>query len=163
MRIFSPLAKFFATDFYIGYIPARLSGKPGAKGGGTLGTLLGLLLIPLLPAGRNAYAVFLLAFTVFSVLVAHRFCADTGIEDDPRVIIDETAGYWFAAAWLPHTPLALLLAFLLFRAFDGLKPWPIRYVDDNVGGGFGVVLDDVLAGIASNLVLRILLLLPFFR
>lgn len=164
MNLFSKFSGLFATDFYLGCLPRKLTGKPKTTGGGTLGTLLGLALMPLLPQGRAAYAVFLLAACVFAVVVAHRYCADTGIEDDQRVVIDETVGYWTAVAWLPHNWLLLALAFGLFRAFDGLKPWPIRYVDDNVGGGFGVVLDDVLAGVASNLVLRVLLLfIPVLR
>lgn len=164
MNLFSKFSGLFATVFYLGCLPRKLTGKPKTTGGGTLGTLLGLALMPLLPQGRAAYAVFLLAACVFAVVVAHRYCADTGIEDDQRVVIDETVGYWTAVAWLPHNWLLLALAFGLFRAFDGLKPWPIRYVDDNVGGGFGVVLDDVLAGVASNLVLRVLLLfIPVLR
>ncbi len=164
MNLFSKFSAFFATDFYLGCVPSKLTGKPRATGGGTLGTLLGLALTPLLPHDRAAYAVFLAAACVFAVIVAHRYCADTGIEDDQRVIIDETVGYWTAAAWLPHNFLSLALAFGLFRAFDGLKPWPIRQVDDRVGGGLGVVLDDVLAGVASNLVLRgLLYFLPFLR
>jgi phosphatidylglycerophosphatase A len=164
MNLFSKFSKLFATGFYLGCLPRRLTGKPKTSGGGTLGTLLGLALVPLLPQGRAAYAVFLLAACVFAVVVAHRYCADTGIEDDQRVVLDETVGYWTAVAWLPHNWLLLALAFGLFRVFDGLKPWPIRQVDDNVGGGFGVVLDDVLAGVAANLVLRVLLpFLPFLR
>jgi len=155
--IFSKLSALLATCFYLGFLPAKVSGKSRAKGGGTLGTLLGMLLIPLLPEGRVQYAAFLLIITVIAVLASHKFCADTGIEDDQRVIIDETVGYWVAVAWLPHNFLALALAFGLFRAFDGLKPWPIRQVDNAVGGGFGVVLDDVLAGVAANLALRGLL------
>jgi phosphatidylglycerophosphatase A len=153
-KIYSKLAALLATDFYLGFLPSRLSGKQRAKGGGTLGTLLGLLLVPLLPEGRLPYAVFLLVVTGIAILVSDKFCFDTGVEDDQRIIIDETVGYWVAVAWLPHDLLALVLAFGLFRAFDGLKPWPIRQVDDTVGGGFGVVLDDVLAGVAANLVLR---------
>jgi len=164
MNLFSKFSALLATDLYLGCLPRKLTGKPKTTGGGTLGTLLGLALMPLLPRGHAAYAVFLLAACVFAVAVAHRYCADTGIEDDQRVVLDETVGYWTAAAWLPHNWLVLALAFGLFRAFDGLKPWPIRYVDDKVGGGLGVVLDDVLAGVAANLVLRVLLLfLPFLR
>lgn len=164
MNIVSEFSRLFATDFYIGCLPRKLTGKPKTTGGGTLGTLLGLALTPLLPAGRAPYAVFLLAACVFAVAVAHKYCADTGVEDDQRVVIDETVGYWTAVAWLPHNWLLLALGFGLFRAFDGLKPWPIRQVDDRVGGGLGVVLDDVLAGVAANLVLRVLLLaVPFLR
>ncbi|MCX5785311.1 MAG: phosphatidylglycerophosphatase A [Elusimicrobia bacterium] len=161
MKIWSKFAELFATDFYLGFLPAKITGRSRGSGGGTLGTLLGLLLIPLLPEGRTAYAVFLLAAAAFAVLVSHKFCADSGVEDDQRVIIDETIGYWAAIAWLPRGFFTLVCAFALFRAFDGLKPWPIRQADESVGGGFGVVLDDVLAGIAANLVMRgLMLFLP---
>jgi phosphatidylglycerophosphatase A len=157
MKIFSEFCALFATDFYLGSLPRKITGKPKTTGGGTLGTLLGLAVMPLLPAGRAAYAYFLAGACLLAVIVAHKYCKDTGIEDDQRVVIDETVGYWTAVAWLPHSWLVLALGFGLFRAFDGLKPWPIRQVDDNVGGGLGVVLDDVLAGVAANIVLRLLL------
>ncbi len=162
MRIYSFIAKLLATDFYIGCIPSALAGRP-RSGGGTLGTLFGLALLPLLPEGRAAYGVFLLVSYAVAVAAAHRTCKDSGVEDDQRVVLDETVGYWTAMAWLPHSWIAMLLGFGLFRIFDGLKPWPIRYVDERVGGGLGVVLDDVLAGVASNLVLRLILLLPFLN
>jgi len=154
MKLFTTLAEFFATDFYIGYIPAKMTGRFHAKGGGTLGTLLALILLPLLPSGRHSYALFILLASAFAILVSHKACADYGVKDDQRIIIDETIGYWIATAWLPHRPFALACAFILFRAFDGLKPWPIRAVDRSVGGGLGVVLDDVLAGVAANLAMR---------
>lgn len=162
MRVISALSEFFATDFYIGYIPAKITGRFRAKGGGTLGTFLALILTPLLPSSRFGYAVFILLFSVFAMLVSHKTCVDYGVEDDQRVIIDETVGYWAAIAWLPHGFAALVCAFILFRAFDGLKPWPIRVIDRSVGGGFGVVLDDILAGLAANLVMHGLLFAEVF-
>jgi len=161
-KFYSKLSTIIATDFYLGYLPAKVTGKPRASGGGTLGTLLALLLTPLLPEGRVLYGVFILLAFIFAVLMSHKFCADSGIEDDQRIIIDETIGYWVAIAWLPHGLYILGCAFILFRAFDGLKPWPIRMIDRSVGGGFGVVLDDALAGVAANLVLRGLMLFGVF-
>lgn len=155
MAITSRISAFISTCAYLGYLPVRLTGRTRGTGGGTIGTLIGLVLLPCLPSGRASYAVFLLAAFFVSSLAAHRFCADTGVKDDQRVIVDETVGYWVAAAWLPRDIVTLALAFGLFRAFDGLKPWPIRLADRNVAGGLGVILDDVLAGLAANLMLRL--------
>ncbi|HNW45648.1 MAG TPA: phosphatidylglycerophosphatase A [Elusimicrobiales bacterium] len=157
----SSVSAFVATCAGLGYLPVRLTGRERGAGGGTIGTLVGLALLPALPSGPGRYAAFLLAAIAVSSLAAHKFCADTGTHDDQRVIIDETVGYWVAVAWLPRDILTLALAFGLFRAFDGLKPWPINVADKKVGGGFGVVFDDVLAGAAANLVLRaVYLIIP---
>ena len=155
MKFYSAAARFFATGFYLGLLPSRITG--GHKGGGTLGTLLGLVLIPFLPADKTAYSIFLCVFAVFAVAVSHKTCSDYGTKDDQRVVIDETAGYFTAMAWLPREPLMLAATFLLFRVFDGLKPWPIGAADRSVSGGVGVVLDDLLAGAATNLVIRAVL------
>ena len=62
--------------------------------------------------------------------------------------LDEFIGVWIAL--IPaHTPIEIVSAVILFRFFDIIKPWPISYVDRHVHGGFGMVLDDVLAGVAT--------------
>ena len=70
--------------------------------------------------------------------------------------IDEIVGYLIAMTWLPLNWISLGLAFVLFRFFDILKPWPIREIDQRVGGGLGVVVDDVAAGIAASLILQVI-------
>ncbi len=69
----------------------------------------------------------------------------SGIPDPGPVVIDEVAGQWVTLAFAPVSPLAYLVGFLLFRAFDVLKPWPAGWADRRVAGGFGAMLDDMLA------------------
>jgi phosphatidylglycerophosphatase A len=84
-----------------------------------------------------------------------------GQHDSRRIVIDEIAGYLVAVAYLPPSPLVLLAAFLIFRFFDVVKPYPASWVDRNLPGGAGVVLDDVVAGLYSNLVLHALFFTGF--
>lgn len=72
-----------------------------------------------------------------------------GVCDHGGIVWDEIVGMWLALLWLPFEVLSVLLAFVLFRLLDILKPWPISWVDAQVSGGVGVVLDDVLAGGAA--------------
>lgn len=94
--------------------------------------------------------------TVLGIRAADAYMARSGTHDPGPVVIDEVAGQWLAfvpAAALGAVSLpGLAFAFVLFRLFDILKPWPISWADNNVDGGLGVMLDDVLAGIAAGLV-----------
>ncbi|MEL6867415.1 MAG: phosphatidylglycerophosphatase A, partial [Bacteroidota bacterium] len=74
--------------------------------------------------------------------------------DPSKVVIDEMAGMWISLLWLPFSPLLLLLAFLLFRAFDIGKPFYIRQME-KLPSGWGIMMDDVLAGVYTNLLLQI--------
>ena len=77
----------------------------------------------------------------------------TADKDPSPIVIDEVAGLWLTLTLAPLTPLGIALAFALFRLFDILKPWPVRWADKNIGGATGIMLDDVLAGIWAALVL----------
>jgi phosphatidylglycerophosphatase A len=76
--------------------------------------------------------------------------------DNPEVVIDEVAGYLVAMFWMPHTWQAFLISFFLFRFLDILKPPPLSWIDQGVRGGFGVVLDDLVAGVIVNLVMQVI-------
>jgi len=69
-----------------------------------------------------------------------------GTHDAQHIVVDEAAGTLLTLALVPRTAANLLLGFLLFRLFDIWKPWPVRWADRHVGGGFGSMLDDLLAG-----------------
>ena len=73
------------------------------------------------------------------------YVARTGASDPSEVVIDEVAGQWLVLAVSPLDPLSYLVGFALFRLFDIWKPWPISWADQRVGGGLGVMLDDILA------------------
>ncbi|MCX5785811.1 MAG: phosphatidylglycerophosphatase A [Elusimicrobia bacterium] len=149
-------ARFLASGFYISYIPAALTGFRKFTGSGLFGTALGLLLVPLLPAENRDFLLFLTLFFFFAVWVAGLAEASFGVHDDPRIVIDEILGYWVAVAFLDKTIFNLAAAFVLFRILDTLKPWPIKKIDQTVGGGFGIIIDDVLAAVAANLMVRFL-------
>lgn len=69
----------------------------------------------------------------------------TGIDDPKEVVVDEVAGQWLVLAAAPLDPVWYAAGFALFRLFDIWKPWPVRLADRHVGGGLGVMLDDLLA------------------
>ena len=76
-------------------------------------------------------------------------------EDAGEIVIDEVAGLIITFIGLPFTLKTMIAGFVIFRAFDILKPFPIRTLEKKIAGGLGVVLDDVLAGIYGNLILRL--------
>jgi len=151
------LTEFLATGFFISLIPEKLTGFRKFTGAGFMGTALAFLMFPLLPAGDTAYGVFLAIFIIFSVMVADRASRTYGTHDDPRIVIDEIAGYWIAAAFMERTIFSLTTAFIFFRILDTLKPWPIKKFEKNLAGGFGIVFDDALAGLEANLLTRLLM------
>jgi phosphatidylglycerophosphatase A len=141
----SSLAMALATGLGSGYSPV----VPG-----TAGSLVGLLLfLPvqrLPPAGLvAATAILILAGFVSAGHVARL----VGIEDPGIVVIDEVAGMWVSLLFLPLTPVTAVAAFVIFRIFDVVKPFPARRFED-LPGGFGIMCDDLMAGVYANLVLR---------
>ncbi len=73
-------------------------------------------------------------------------------DSDPQmVVVDEVVGQWIALIPAALNPISMVLAFVLFRAFDALKPWPVSYFDQKIPGAWGVMLDDVAAGILAAL------------
>lgn len=144
------------------------SGLP-KRAAGTWGTLGGLVVaIPMLWLGFWGFW----AVTVMGALVGSYICGKTsdlmGVHDDPHIVWDEWVGMWVSLlpilwlhfyddALLQGHQLSLLLlyfaAFVAFRFFDILKPFPIKWVDKNVSGGFGILIDDILAGLMAGVVL----------
>lgn len=149
------LVRFLASGGFVSYIPARLTGFKKFTGSGMAGTLLALLLVPFLPEDPAAFAALCLAFLPFSVWIAGLASASYGTHDDPRIVIDEVIGYWTALLFLERTPFNIAAAFIFFRALDTLKPWPIKKLETSVRGGFGIIIDDVLAGLEANLLTRL--------
>lgn len=114
---------------------------------GTCGTLAAVpLAYGLLGLGRGWFAAGTVLVTLGGIWAAGRFCQATGCHDNQRVVIDEVAGYLLSVALVPRSAVNLLAAFGLFRLLDIWKPWPIRVLDRRVGGGLGVMADDLAAG-----------------
>jgi len=126
---------------------------------GTFGTLTALPLVLVLNHMGELYEglalFFLVPLAVWSSSLSER-CL--GRNDPPEVVVDEVAGFLLTLFLLPLSWLTLCLGFVLFRFFDILKPFPIRWFEKNLRGGTGIVLDDLMAGIYANLGLRLLML-----
>ncbi len=121
---------------------------------GTWGTLPGIALAWGLHGLAPALAWgLLLVLGLAGILICEVAGRRLGVSDHGGIVYDEIIGYAIVALLLPLTPLNLLLAFIAFRVFDIWKPWPIRWADRHVGGGLGVMLDDVLAGLLAAAVL----------
>ena len=149
-----------ATGFYISYLPALVIPFKKNTGAGFLGTLLAVPFVFLLPQDYILYLVCLMAFWAFSVWVCKRARLDGTYKghDNPRIVIDEIAGYFTAVLFLPRTWPYLLAAFVLFRTFDTLKPWPVKNFD-RMPNAFGVVFDDVSAGLLANIVIQLFIII----
>ena len=125
------------------------------KAPGTFGTLAAVplyLLLAQLPLW--AYAVALVLSFGIGVYLCHKTADDLGVHDHPGIVWDEFVGYWITMLLAPAGWMWVVIGFVLFRIFDVLKPWPIRWLDKHVHGGFGIMIDDVLAGIFAWLVLQ---------
>ncbi len=119
------------------------------KAPGTAGTLLGLLLfIPILLWNESIAWLVLLAGTLFGSLICGKASEQLGVHDHGGIVWDEFVGIWLVLLFLPEQGVIFwVLAFITFRLFDIWKPWPIRWIDQKVHGGFGIMLDDVLAAV----------------
>lgn len=146
---------FLATGAYTGHAKTA----PG-----TVGTLVGIplfLVLSLLstPALLPYLSLVTIAFIIFSVYIAEKAVTILDREDPGCVVIDEIAGYLVTTLGFAFSIKTALLAFILFRFFDILKPFPVKFLEDTIPGGAGVVLDDVAAGIMAHIVLSIMLAL----
>jgi phosphatidylglycerophosphatase A len=139
------MIKLFATGLGSGYLPVA----PG-----TYGTVVAIPLYWLLKDLKPmSYLAFTVIFTLFACWVSHLAGPLLGETDSPHIVIDEIAGFLFTMFLLPATWQGILAGFIVFRILDSTKPWPIRWFEDNIPGGTGVVLDDVAAGIIGNIIL----------
>ncbi len=124
---------------------------------GTFGTAMAALLYVLLPAMSPwVYATFVLMSFVAGIWLCGTTARDIGVEDHGGIVWDEFVGYWITMFMAPAGWWWIVIGFLLFRLFDIVKPWPIRWLDRNVAGGFGVMIDDVLAGLMALLCLQLI-------
>lgn len=118
-----------------------------ARAPGTFGTLAALIpWWPLHFLPPIYYWLIIVAGFVLGIYLCGKTARDLRTHDHGAIVWDEFIGLWIALAWVPIDIIWIGAGFLLFRLFDIWKPWPIRWCDKNVHGGFGIMLDDVLAG-----------------
>lgn len=141
MSMLRRLAHFLAFGFGAGKAPVA----PG-----TFGTLVGILAYLLLqPLPALSYAVTVLALFALGVWLCQVTERDLGVHDHPGIVWDEIVGYLVTMFMAPAGWLWIVAGFFLFRLFDIWKPFPIRQLERRIQGGFGNMLDDVLAGLYS--------------
>jgi phosphatidylglycerophosphatase A len=143
------IATQIATVFGVGRAPTA----PGTAGS--------VVALPFAWIIAMAGGRFLLMFAAIVVLgvgawACELYARANGREDPSECVIDEVAGQWIICAFAPLSILAYFLAFILFRLFDILKPWPIRTVERTVPGGLGIMVDDVVAALMGSVVLVLL-------
>ncbi len=130
------------------------------KAPGTAGTVLAVIIYLLLPPlSLLMYSLFLLVTFSVGVWLCGKTAADLGVHDHGGIVWDEFVGYWITMFMVPTGWLWIAVGFGLFRLLDIVKPWPIKWIDKEVKGGLGIMLDDVLAGIMAALCIQAIVIL----
>ena len=148
------------------------SGLP-RRAPGTWGTVGGLIVaIPLLSLGFVPFLIVTILSSIIGIWICDRTSKLMGGHDNPHIVWDEWAGMWITLLPLSymgiagdsfwqnisqvHSMIAIVIAFILFRFFDIIKPPPIGWADKKVAGGLGIMLDDIIAGLMAAAVLLII-------
>ena len=143
---------FLALGFGSGLAP---------KAPGTFGTIAAIPLVCLLAYSTTltGYVLVTLLASLIGIWLCGKTAHDMMVHDDSSIVWDEIAGLLITMIAVPLNWQTLLLGFVLFRILDILKPWPISYLDARVHGGFGIMIDDILAGVFALILMHITLFL----
>lgn len=142
-------ARIIATGLFTGYFP---------KVPGTAGSALALAIFLFSGIGDSYLFIPLIIFTFFIGVLTSSILEKSLGSDPSVVVIDEIVGMWISLLFLPSNLIIIISAFLLFRIFDIVKPFPCRKAE-KLKLGWGIMLDDVVAGIYANLGLQIAVLI----
>jgi phosphatidylglycerophosphatase A len=135
-----------ATFFGVGKVP---------KAPGTIATLATIpLWFILAKLGVIIYMGAVVALALLGILAAEAYEKKFEKPDNQEIVIDEVVGYLITMTWLPLTWQSALIGFVVFRALDIFKPWPISFFDKKVKGGLGVMADDLVAGIIGSILMQ---------
>lgn len=139
---------FLALGFGSGLI------KPAPGTWGTLSAVpLYLGLMMLMSSSSLLYFGVIVVSFIVGVYLCGQTAKDVGVHDHGAIVWDEIVGFFITMSFVPMTWSNVILGFVLFRIFDILKPWPIKLLDQHVHGGFGIMVDDVLAGVFACVLL----------
>jgi phosphatidylglycerophosphatase A len=123
---------------------------------GTAGTLIAVPLLLLSAAwGHTVQSVITVAITLIGIYICEHSSRKLGVHDHSGIVWDEIAGFFISCWAIPLQWQWLAAAFVIFRFFDIVKPWPIREADHSLKGGVGIMLDDVLAGVFTGVILYV--------
>lgn len=139
-------ASLVASFLYAGHSPVA----PG-----TVGSMAGLLVYFLVSGNTVLYGLTLALLFLLGILYAGEAERSYGKKDSPTIVIDEVSGMLLALFLVPHGIYPVVTGFLIFRVFDILKPFPAKRAE-RLSGSFGIMFDDVIAGLYTNLILQII-------
>ena len=147
-KVFSNPLYFLAFGFGSGLMP---------RAPGTFGTLAALPIYYCLTyTSMSTYIVVTILAAIFGIYICEYVSRDLGEHDYPGIVWDEIVGYLVTMFLAPTGWIWMVIGFVLFRIFDIWKPFPIRWVDNYVSGGFGIMLDDLLAAIPAWGIIQLL-------
>ena len=144
------IIEFLVTGFYFG----KIKYMPG-----TFGTIIGVLIFQLISNNTLVDNIFFLIIFFFIALLMLNYCYKKNIfldTDDKSIVIDEIFGYLVFMIFFENTIFNIIIGFILFRFFDILKPFPIYLIDKRIKNSFGVMLDDIVAGLFSGIMLLLI-------
>ena len=147
------IRNFLVSVFFIGYFPVA----SGTLASAVIAAIYFFLLPELSPIGNLLFFFIIILVSLIYIPIIKSAEKDLGY-DSRKIVIDEFIGYCIAILFLPHSLMVAIYAFVLFRVFDIAKPPPV-YQIQKLPHGWGVIADDILAGIYTNIILQILLLL----
>jgi phosphatidylglycerophosphatase A len=153
MNIPTHLVIILSTFFYVGYLPFI----PG-----TFGSAAGILLFYLIKDNDVFYILFTLIMVILGFSVAGRAEKIFNKKDAKCIVIDEVSGMLLSFMFLPYDIKLVIMGFILFRIFDSLKPYPANHME-RLEGGIGIMSDDIIAGLYTNLILQVVLRLASFN
>jgi phosphatidylglycerophosphatase A len=154
MTLNQKIIMFIATGCYSGKIPFA----PGTFG--TIAAIPFALVFLIVPP--FFYGIYMTGLILAAVYFSDQAEKILGKKDPGCIVIDEIAGYVVTMSWVPINMYTIVAGFFIFRFFDIVKPGPVKYFENNFTGGAGVVLDDIMAGLLSAAVLKILYLSGIF-
>lgn len=130
------------------------------KAPGTAGTLVAVVLfLPMAQLSLVFYSLLVALAALVGIWICGAASRQLGVHDHGGIVWDEFVGFWITMWAVPLDWVWVLAGFALFRFFDVVKPWPIGFLDKRVGGGFGIMIDDVIAGVMACAVLHLCLAL----
>ena len=147
------MIKILSTFFYIGYLPLI----PG-----TFASITGVFLFYFLKDNLLIYIFSILSLLLIGILVGERAEEVFQRKDCPFIVIDEVLGMLLSLIFIPYDIKLVIIAFVIFRILDTLKPYPASMLQ-NLKGGIGIMGDDIVAGLYTNIILQLALRLASFK
>ena len=123
---------------------------------GTAGTMVAIPFVYLIQMlGLEVFIAVTVAISLIGIGICGQAAKNLGTHDHPGIVFDEIAGYFITMIAAPSGWVWIVIGFVLFRLFDILKPWPISWLDRRIGGGLGIMLDDIVAGVFALICMQL--------